>query len=104
MADQLIPAAGDMPAASTVGVADEQLDRVLHARPDLAQALCEALAGKDPVDNPTVRYVVAAAYYLAPIVRTRLGYAPEQATPVRQFEFPEYAEEGLLDFMLEATP
>src|SRR5436305_12415465 len=106
LADELIPAAGDMPAASTVGVADEELDRVLRARPDLVPALREALAVDEPANeaSATIRYVVAAAYYLAPTVRIALDYAPEPATPVRALEFPEYLEEGLLDFMLEATP
>src|SRR5439155_19409256 len=36
LADALIPASDDMPAAPAAGVADEQLDRVLLARPDLA--------------------------------------------------------------------
>jgi hypothetical protein len=105
LADDLIPAAGDMPAASATGVADEQLDRVLRARPDLAEAVRGALAVDDPADDAlaTLRYVVAAAYYLSPIVRAALGYAPEQVTPVRSLEFPGYVEEGLLDFMLEAT-
>jgi hypothetical protein len=105
LADELIPASDDMPAASAVGVADEQLDRVLRARPDLAPALREALTLDAPADRDlaTIRYVVAASYYLAPTVRAALGYTPERVTPVRPFDFPEYLEEGLLDFMLEAT-
>ena len=51
LADELIPAAGDMPAASTVGVADEELDRVLRARPDLVPALREALAVDEPANE-----------------------------------------------------
>ncbi len=106
LADELIPASDDMPAASGVGVADEQLDRVLRARPDLAPALRDALAVEEPTDRDlaTIRYVVAASYYLAPTVRAALSYTPERVTPVRPFDFPEYLEEGLLDFMLEATP
>ena len=48
-----------------------------------------------------LRYVVAAAYYLAPAVRAALAYDPERVTPVRPESYPEWAAEGLLDFMLE---
>ncbi len=103
LADELIPAGEGMPAASTVGVADEQLDRVLRARPDLAYALSTALSEPDPLTDraaTTVRYTVTAAYYLAPEVRAALGYDPEHVAPVRALDFPQYLEEGLLDYVL----
>jgi hypothetical protein len=103
LADELIPAGVGMPAASEVGVADEQLDRVLRARPDLTTGLRAALAEPDPLTGraaAAVRYVVAAAYYLAPTTRTALGYDPERVSPVRALDFPEYLEEGLLDHLL----
>jgi hypothetical protein len=107
LADEWIPANGEMPAASAVGVADTQLDRVLRARPDLAVPLHDALAQNADAPDQTalslLRYVVAAAYYLAPEVRTALHYDPERVTRVRPEGFPEYADEGLLDYMLEAT-
>lgn len=114
LADAWIPAGLGMPAASAAGVADGELDRVLRARPDLAPPLVEALsrASVDPAvsasmseaDTQTLRYVVAAAYYLAPGVRKALGYDPERVAAVRPLDFPEYLEEGLLDHLLEATP
>jgi hypothetical protein len=107
LADTWIPASDGMPAASAAGAADAYLDRVLAARPDLAPAVRDALAAHGPLPGPhahTLRYVVTAAYYLAPEVRAALGYDPERVTPVRSMDFPEYLEEGLLDHLLEATP
>jgi choline dehydrogenase-like flavoprotein len=106
-ADELIPPGTDMPAASTVGAADEHLDRVLHVRPDLATALRDALDDDRLEAGPSsaaVRYVIAAAYYLAPAVRRALEYDPERVTPVRPLQFPEYVEEGLLDHLLGTAP
>lgn len=107
LADEWIPAGDGMPAASAVGVADAQLDRVLRARPDLASPLREALADdRAPAAEARLgllRHVVAAAYYLAPEVRTALRYDPERVTSVRPEGYPEYASEGLLDFMLETS-
>ena len=110
LADALIPAGDGMPAASEAGVAGEGLDRVLIARPDLTDALVaaldEAAGGVDTVEElsppslRTLRYVVAAAYYLDGDVRRRLGYPGTVARPVRADAFPEYIAEGLLDHML----
>jgi hypothetical protein len=49
----------------------------------------------------SIRYVVAAAYYLSPTVRVALGYDPERVVPVRALDFPAYLEEGLLDHLFE---
>jgi choline dehydrogenase-like flavoprotein len=110
LADALIPATDGMPAASTVGVGGAGLDRVLAARPDLTDGLVAALeeATADAVgldDLPaasarTLRYVVAAAYYLDAGVRQRLGYPGTVARPVRATDFPDYVTEGLLDHLL----
>jgi choline dehydrogenase-like flavoprotein len=106
LADAWIPAGDGMPAASAVGVADAQLDRVLRARPDLAAPLGEALADDRTLPAEArlglLRVVVAAAYYLAPEVRAALRYDPERVSPVRPEGYPEYVSEGLLDFMLGA--
>ena len=51
----------------------------------------------------TLRYVVAAAYYLAPQVRSALAYHPEDPAAVRPDAFPEYVQEGLLDHVLQPT-
>jgi hypothetical protein len=105
VADDLIPAADGMPAASAVGVHAELLDRVLAARPDLHAGLTRALAvlRTDPTDAAArgkVAYVVAGAYYLSPQVRERLGYATADPVPVRADAFPAYVADGLLDHVL----
>lgn len=106
LADEWIPAGDGMPAASSVGVADRELDRVLRARPDLAEPVRAALGSDGAPSDETLgllRYVVAAAYYLAPAVRAALAYDPERVSPVRPEAYPDWAAEGLLDFMLEET-
>ena len=116
LADVLIPASDDMPAASEVGVGGELLDRVIRVRPDLAdrlrsaleaggddpQATLDALASQDHAAFRAVRYVVTAAYYLDTGVRWRLGYPGTVARPVRTLDFPEYLEEGLLDHLVSS--
>jgi choline dehydrogenase-like flavoprotein len=106
LADEWIPATDGMPAASEVGTVDAQLDRVLRARPDLAPLVRDALDDEgEPTGRAlyTLRYVLCAAYYLAPEVRAALRYDPEFVATVRPLAFPEYVEEGLLDHLLEAT-
>jgi hypothetical protein len=118
-ADVLIPAAHDMPAASEVGVADRQLDRVLAARPDLAAPLARALDAVDPGDHDgslarlrdsdreahdALLLVVAGGYYIDPGVRRRIGYDGQQAVEVRPEIIPNYVEEGLIDPLLERGP
>ena len=105
LADQWIPAGPGMPAASAAGAADVGLDRVLAARPDLAEPVHQALAeGDEPSEAAlrTLRFVVAAAYYLSPSVRRALHFDPENVTPVRPLDLTEIAQEGLLDHLLEA--
>jgi hypothetical protein len=118
-ADRLIPAAHDMPAASEVGVADRQLDRVLAARPDLAAPLERALAGADPDEweaslerlsatdreaHDALLMVVAGGYYIDPGVRRRLGYDGQQPVEVRPEIIPNYVEEGLIEPLLARGP
>lgn len=105
LADELIPAADGMPAASAVGVHAALLDRVLTARPDLRSGLVAALDTlridpSDPAARGRVAYVVAGAYYLDDGVRRRLGYATDDPAPVRIEGFPTYVADGLLDHLL----
>jgi hypothetical protein len=105
IADQLIPAADGMPAASAVGVHRDLLDRVLAARPDLRAGLVAALAalsvdGQDPAARAKVAYVAAGAYYLAPEVRELLQYRTSDPAPVRADAYPDYIADGLLDHVL----
>ena len=118
-ADALIPEAHDMPSASSVGVADGQLDRVLRARPDLAEPLARALAGVDPDDrdrslerlraddreaHDALLLVVAGGYYIDPDVRRRLGYDGQKPVEVRPEIIPNYVEEGLIEPLLARGP
>ncbi len=115
LADALLPGDERMPAASDVGVADDLLDAVLRARPDLAGELRRALAAEivDPqdviddlrhADPPAYRalvLLVLAAYYRSPDVRARIGWPGPEGAPVGRFEYPEYLTEGLLDHLTE---
>jgi choline dehydrogenase-like flavoprotein len=114
VADILIPAGDGMPSAAAVGIADDLVDRVLAVRPDLAGPLrvalarctpdLDALIARNDAELAALRYVVAGAYYLAAGVRAAIDYRPEDVTPVRALDFPEYLEEGLLDHLVEVTP
>lgn len=109
--DALIPAAHGMPAASEVGVGDAQLDLVLAARPDLAEALHRGLAhvAADPrrlfaaleeTDTEAFGAIVLAilgGYYMHPDVRRRLGYPGQVPIPPDVNGSPEWEREGLLD-------
>ena len=102
LADQLIPASGDMPAASAVGVAAHGVDRVLEARPDLAAPLADALAFRGdatelraarPESFAALGEVVAGAYYLEPDIQDRIGYHGRVSAPV---EIEPDVDEALL--------
>jgi hypothetical protein len=95
LADVLIPAGAGMPSASEAGVADQWLDAVLAARPDLADPLRAILAAADGVPAAeavdrlragtgfgVLAEVVPNAYYMNPAVRQRIGYPLQQAVPI----------------------
>ena len=119
LADVLVPAAYGMPSASSVGVHERRLDRVLAARPDLAEplrAILKAAAERDAAaetrrlrveDEPAFRLllsVVAAAYYSSPKVRRLIGYPGQRPNEV----FPDQAEHdlrgGILDPVIARGP
>ncbi len=95
-------------------MADDLIDRVLDARPDLADDLRRALA--TDVDDAAVRLealrtsdgaahraltlAVLAAYYRADDARAGLGYPGQEPAVLERFEYPEYISEGLLDHMI----
>lgn len=118
-ADVLIPEAHGMPAASEVGVADGQLDRVLAVRDDLTAPLLRALAVVDPADHEgslevlqrddaeahdALLLVIVGGYYIDADVRRRLGYDGQVPTEVRPEIIPNYVEEGLIEPLLERGP
>jgi hypothetical protein len=122
LADLLIPAAHGMPAASEIGVAAEQVDRVLDARRDLAEPLVRALSAlqvegfeplldelrhleaDDPPANEALLLTVVGGYYIHPEVRRRLGYDGQVPVEVRPEIIPNYVEEGLIDPVVERGP
>ena len=119
IADVLVPALGDMPAASSVGIAGELLDRALRARPDLvadcrravtacadppsAEAL-EQLGEADPGGFSAVMVLVLGGYYMSSEVRKLLHYAGQEALRIDIGELPAYIEEGLLDEVIDRGP
>jgi hypothetical protein len=118
-ADVLIPEAHGMPSASAVGVADGQLDRVLRARPDLADPLARALeiadhadhegslarlVAEDPTAHEALLLTIVGGYYIDADVRRRLGYDGQEPVEVRPEIIPNYVEEGLIDPLLARGP
>jgi hypothetical protein len=98
LADQLIPAGQDMPAASEAGVTGRGLDELLASRPDLVDDLRRVLhraAGEEPArfvgrlmvdpdatDFAVLATVVPGAYYLDARIRARIGYPGQQAIAI----------------------
>ena len=119
IADELIPAADGMPAATEVGVTERQLDLVLGVRSDLARALTRAwalagdlppgpamrlLADLDPAAHQAVLEIVAGGYYTSELVTRLLGYTGQQPSPVRPEDYPAYLAEGLLERVVKRGP
>lgn len=119
IADAMIPATEEMPAASEVGVASFQLALVLEARPDLLEPLKRALSQADPNDplvalehlakwdpeaHAALILTVLGGYYLSDEVTDILGYPGREAEPVRPDTYPPYVAEGLLDGILDRGP
>lgn len=112
-ADELIPEVDEMPSASAIGVAYEQLDEVLRSRPDLGLHLRNALTlpeapnarqwldSLDREGREAVTLAIVAAYYMHPKIKELLGYPGQQAIGVSVGGFPEYVSEGLLDPVIE---
>lgn len=96
LADLLIPAEGEMPAAGPVLAADD-LGPVLEELPDLVPAVEKALAGvadipaaerfaalgeSDPDGLAAVGELVAAVYFLDPEISRLVGYRRREAVPI----------------------
>jgi hypothetical protein len=96
LAEVLIPASDRMPSAKMVGVAEQRIDHVLAARPDLKPLLLDLLdrvrgaepyraiqrvEQTEPSDFATLLVAVAGAYYMSPEVRHMIGYTGQQARP-----------------------
>jgi hypothetical protein len=98
LADQLIPAAPDMPSASQADVPARWIDEALRVRPDLLDDLRAAIrVGSDaaPADAVSVLHaehpavfdslgtLTAGAYFLNPEVRRLIGYPGQVPLPIR---------------------
>ena len=117
IAEELIPAAGDMPSAAEI-VDDDRLAFVLRARPDLADplraALREGIGGDAPsrlarlAEEPTnlsaLQLAIVGGYYTDKRVRDLIGYPGQMALELRSWEYPAYLEEGLIDAVLARGP
>jgi hypothetical protein len=116
LAAVLIPATDTMPGADEVGVADDLLDAVLNARPDLVTDLRTALSVDIAREADAIEHlqntarsayralvlVVLASYYRSSEVQRRIGYRGQEPRPVGPFAYPEYLAEGLLDHLVQS--
>ncbi len=115
LADALLPAVDDLPAASDVAVHGRLLDRVLAARPDLTAplaALCDVADGRDPAtetqrlhaDEPAAFAVLAeaaeGAYLMHRRVRRLIGYPGQGGRPILDGEAEDDLRGGILDEMI----
>ncbi|WP_052161166.1 hypothetical protein [Hoeflea sp. BAL378] len=97
LADILIPEAEGMPSATSVGVADDLLDRVANLRSDIVGDLlrvCRVAATQDPQAAigkiraedeegfAALALAVAGGYYMSDPVRRLLGYTGPERRPV----------------------
>lgn len=119
IADILIPDAEGMPAASSVGVHTDVLDRILGLRPDLKDAFMRGIAsaaGKDPkaaaqamnqadaLALSAIGLVASAAYYMSPRVRELIGYPGQERRTFDADATPEYVSNGMLKVVEDRGP
>ncbi|WP_079203583.1 hypothetical protein [Pseudomonas sp. CC6-YY-74] len=112
LADYLIPAWKDRPAATTVGVHLHMLDEVLRIRPDLedgfrraiefcagkdTSAALNALAREDSGAWTVLTAVTTGGYMMTDEARAAVGYPGQEAPPYDPYETPEYLANGMLD-------
>jgi len=117
IADVLVGEGLGMPAASTVGVAGDLLDRTLAAAPVLAEpllalleeappdapgAFVRQLAADRPEDFAVLSTAVVGAYYLSPEVRELIGYPGQQPSPLSTAGEPDYLD--MLERVYERHP
>jgi hypothetical protein len=116
IADILIPEAESMPSASSVDVHGPVVDRILGLRPDLSENFlrglksaagqepgeaARALNQSDPAALGAIGLVAAAAYYMNPTVRERLGYPGQEKRLDDPDATPEYVTNGMLDHVIK---
>jgi len=115
LADAIIPAGGDMPAAGRILAHESTIARVCAVRADLIttakavvgrtygapHALLDALQDTEPDTYRSILTLVAGAYYADPQVMQRIGYPGQVANPHRPDNYPAYLAEGLLDHLIK---
>jgi hypothetical protein len=117
LADVLIPAGSGMYSASAAGVADQWLDKVLEARPDLTVGLTSLLSkvaggepcavvsqlrSNDPATFGILAEIAAGAYFMNPDVQRAIGYAGQNQRPIEPE--PDYLQDGLLESVIRRGP
>jgi hypothetical protein len=103
LADVLVPATEQMPAASAVDISGAGLDRVLRARPDLAEPLARVLGHEpgtdlaahlrnvqrdDPAGFEALALAATGGYYTDSRVRHLIGY-PGQTYDASRVKIPD---------------
>jgi hypothetical protein len=115
IADVLIPASGDKPAAADEPDFDAWLERAVDARADAFGAITaflgpldgaaagavdralRALHAEQPGQFQALSAVVAGAWLLTPTVRARIGYPGQRRDPARLEEAVDQISDGILD-------
>lgn len=118
IADELIPAAEDMPSASEVHVPTVWAEEVLNLRPDLRDDFFRGLRvfdgardlkdgvvrlqAQDPEAFNAIGVVAAGAYFLNPDIRERIGYPGQESRgSYVAGATPEYVQNGALESVLK---
>ncbi len=122
IADVLIPASGDNPAATSEPAFDQWLARAADARadafdhitavlaqldraaPDTIDQTLRALHADQPRQFQALSAVVAGAWLLVPAVRARIGYPGQRRDPPRLEEAADQISDGILDPVLARGP
>lgn len=120
IADALIPAFGQLPKASDVGIAEGLLDHVLAVRPDLTDAFirgleatvglgsreaAEFLSRSDAESFDAISTIAAGGYFLDEQVRHLIGYPGQESVSTEApYALPSYATDGTLRRVYDRGP
>jgi hypothetical protein len=122
IADVLIPASDDNPAATAEPDFDACLRRAVDSRadafdaitavlarldsapPDVIDQALRALHAEQPVHFQALSAVVAGAWLLTPTVRARIGYPGQRRDPARLEEAVDQLSDGILDPVIARGP
>jgi hypothetical protein len=122
IADVLIPASGDNPAATSepdfdtwlrcavdaradsFGTITAFLGRLGGAGPEVIDQALRALHAGEPGQFQALSAVVAGAWLLTPTVRARIGYPGQRRDPARLEEAVDQISDGILDPVIARGP